>query len=122
MPKFINGEVTNLTPDQIAKIDWFAANPPKAYVTFFKLYKKLIGPAIFSLLVIEIIMAIVHVSSTVDMFNAMKYVLFGASGFALISLGFNFYKHFYTRAYAKRELGWDMKMWNTCTMGISWNI
>ena len=122
MPTFINGEVIDLTPEQIQKIDWFQANPPKAYATFFKLYKKFIGPAIFLLLASEIVLAIIHVASTADMFDAMKYIFFVAAGFALVSLGFNLYKHFYTRAYAKRELGWDMKMWNRCTMGISWNI
>ena len=33
MPKFIQGDVIDLTPEQIAAIDWFVANPPKAYAT-----------------------------------------------------------------------------------------
>ena len=122
MVKIINKEVIDLTPEQIAKMDWFLDNPPKIYVKFFKLYKKIIGPAIFLLLISVIIMTIIHIYSPLDMFNAIKYVLFGATGFALISLGFHIYKYFYTRRYAREKLGWNMKMWNKCTMGLSWDI
>jgi hypothetical protein len=122
MPKFIQGDVIDLTPEQIAAIDWFIANPPKAYVAFYKIYKKVLGPAIFLLIVAAIIMAIIHTASHLDLFNAIKYVFFVAFGFGMISLVFYLYKHFYTKRYAKQKLGWNMKMWNRCTMGLSWDI
>ena len=122
MAKFIQGDVIDLTPEQIAAIDWFIANPPKAYVTFYKIYKKFIGPSIFLLIVAAIIMAIIHSFSHFDLFNAVKYVFFVAFGLGMVSLLFYLYKHFYTKWYAKTKLGWDMKMWNRCTMGESWSI
>lgn len=122
MPKFISGEVLDLTPEQIAKINWFQSNPPKAYAKFYKLYKKFVGPAIFLLLVSEIVLAIIHSASRHDLFDVMKYIFFVSFGLGMVSLGFYLYKHFYTKSYAKREFGWDMKMWNKCTMGISWDI
>lgn len=123
MSKFIQGEVTELTPEQIAAIDWFIVNPPKVYVKFFKFYKKIIAPAIFLLIVAAIItMAIIHTTSHLDLFNAIKDVFFVSFSLGMISLLFYLYKHFYTKKYAKEKLGWDMKMWNKCTMGLSWDI
>ena len=122
MSRFIPGEVIELTPEQIAVIDWFIANPPKVYVKFFKFYKKIIAPTIFLLIIFAIIMAIIHATSHLDLFNTIKYVFFVAFGLGMFSLVFYLYKHFYTKKYAKEKLGWDMKMWNRCTMGLSWDI
>jgi hypothetical protein len=122
MPKFINGEVIDLTPEQIAAIDWFIANPPKSYATFYKLYKKILSPAIFLLIVAAIVVVIIVAATDANLFDLAKYLFFGAFGLGMVSLGFYLYKHFYTKHYAKTKLGWDMKMWNKCTMGISWNI
>ena len=128
MSKFIPGEVIDLTPEQITAIDWFIANPPKLYKTFFKIYREAkVNLIIFLLLIVEVILAIISVSSpetfsNENMFNVMKYIFFVIFGIGMILLGFYLYKHFYTKRYARKKLGWNMKMWNKCTQGLSWNI
>lgn len=116
MTKFID-----LTENQIKAIDWFMDNPPKYYKWFYKFYKKLLGPIIFLALFTCMILAIIHTTSHIDMFNIIKYIFFIVCGFGLWALVSYLYKHFYTKRYAKK-IGLTLKEWDLVTIGQSWDI
>lgn len=122
MPKIIPGDWTlELTPEQIAAIDWFMANPPKYYKFFYKLWTKVLNKVLFLSLVACFILAIIHASTRVDLFDTIKYIFFGACGLGLWALGSHLYKVFYTKKYAK-SIGLTLKEWDWCTIGMKWDI
>ena len=115
-------ENLNLSDHQISRIEWFMKNPPKYYKWFYRFYTKYIGKIIFISIILCGILMIIHNHINADIFNIILGFFFFAAGLGLWALSAFLYKHFYTKRFAKKELGVTLNEWNGITHGLSWDI
>ena len=107
-----------LTIEQKQAIEDFKNNPPKYYAWFYKLYTKWIGNIIFfGILLVGALMIIFND----DIFEVVKGMFFGLFGLVIWGASSYWYKHLYTKKYAKKY-GMTIKQWNFYTRGMVLNI
>ena len=107
-----------LTDEQRQAIKDFQENPPKYYKWFYKWYTKWIGNTIF--------LGIVAVGALMIIFNdaifdVVKGMFFGLFGLVIWAATAKWYKHIYTKRYAK-EYGMSLAAWNYYTKGLILNV
>ena len=107
-----------LTDDQRLAIKQFQDHPPKYYAWFYKFYTKYIGNAIFfGIIAIGALMIIFNDA----IFDVVKGMFFGLFGLVIWAATAKWYKHIYTKRYAK-EHGMTIQAWNYWTKGLVLNV